>query len=218
MEAYSGRKTKIDSIPMHAWGKIKAPYKSLIKYLIGSSFDVFILGRQKNVFETDSVTEEMTKAGVAMRAEGETAYEPHICMRLESKIDPMDTTTSQYLAYIEKDRTGVLSGKTLKNISFATIEPLLPLLGAEQAKPEDEDERIFKDSELLASNEDKAKAKEAKSAELMRSFQAKLITATSLDACKEISAEVAKSKRYLTEEHFNSVVDLGKSKREELSK
>ena len=73
MDAYKGKKTSIDTIPMQAWGSIKKPYKDLIAYLIGSQFDVFILGRQKNIFETDE-KDEMKKVGVSMRAEGETAY------------------------------------------------------------------------------------------------------------------------------------------------
>ena len=90
IDAYSGNKTKADTIPMWAWGKIKKPYKQLITWMIESPFHVFILGRQKNLFEEDPQTGNISKVGVAMRAEGETAYEPHICIRLDPKQNEKD--------------------------------------------------------------------------------------------------------------------------------
>lgn len=216
MDAYTGKKTKIDSIPMHAWGKIKKPYKDLIKFLIASPFDVFILGRQKNLFEKNEETEELTKVGVAMRAEGETAYEPHICIRMESRMNPEDSTDSIYVATVEKDRTGVLAGRRIKNPSFATIEPLLPLLGEVQAAAEDEDERIAKDSELLSKGDEKMAAKEAKSIGLFREFNAALAVVESLSALSAIADEVKKQKRYLVEEHEAALREVYRSKRDSL--
>lgn len=216
MDAYQGKKTKIDSIPMHAWGKIKRPYKDLIKFLIASPFDVFILGRQKNLFENDEDSGEMKKIGVAMRAEGETAYEPHICVRMEARINPEKTTQSVYVAYVEKDRTGVLAGRAIVNPGFGTIEPLLPLLGEVQAPAEDEDERIAKDGELLDKQDDKAKAKEDKSAALFRDFQAKVMQAGDLASFSTVMQEVKKSQRYLLEEHLGALREIAKSQREKL--
>lgn len=216
MEAYSGKKTKIDSIPMHAWGRIKKPYKDLIKFLIASPFDVFILGRQKNLFEKDEETEELTKVGVAMRAEGETAYEPHICIRMESRQNPEDTTDSIYVANVEKDRTGVLAGRRIKNPGFATVEPLLPLLGEVQAPAEDEDERIAKDGELLAKGEEKAAAKEEKSRALFALLQGQIAGAGDLPALSKAADEVKKSKRYLLEEHESALREVYRSRRDKL--
>jgi len=216
MDAYSGKKTKIDSIPMHAWGRIKRPYKDLIKFLIASPFDVFILGRQKNLFEKDEETEELTKVGVAMRAEGETAYEPHICIRMEARQNPDDSTDSIYVANVEKDRTGVLAGRRFRNPSFATIEPLLPLLGETQAPAEDEDERIAKDAGLMDKQDDKAKAKEEKSATLFRDFQGKVMQAPDLAAFAAAMAEIKKSQRYILEEHLGALREIAKSRREKL--
>ncbi len=215
MDAYGGNRTKIDTIPMHAWGKIKKPYKDLINFLIGSQFDVFILGRQKNMFEDDA-NGEMKKVGVAMRAEGETAYEPHICIRMEGRQNPNDSTDSVCLAYVEKDRTGVLSGKVIKNPSFATIQPLLPLLGEVQAPAEDEDERIAKDGELLAKDDEKAKAKEDKSLGLFQQLQPKLMNASDLATLGSVAAEIKKANRYLLEEHAGALREIYKSRRDRL--
>jgi hypothetical protein len=215
MDAYKGAKTSIGSIPMHAWGKIKKPYKDLLAFLIASPFDVFILGRQKNVFEDDE-NGEMKKSGVAMRAEGETAYEPHICMRMEFRQHAKDTTKGDNVALVEKDRTGVLSGRTIVNPDFTTIQPLLPLLGETQAPNEDEEERIAKDSELLAKQEDKSKAKEGKSITLFNEYQPKLMTAPTLSDLAFIASELKKAKRYLTEEHVAALVMIHNSRRDAL--
>ena len=66
--AYSGSTTN-NIIPMHAWGKIKKPYKELMAFLIQSPMHVFILGREANEFGPDA-DGELTKIGVKMRAEG----------------------------------------------------------------------------------------------------------------------------------------------------
>lgn len=199
IEAYEGQMTAADTIPMHAWGKIKKPYKALLAYLIASPFDVFILGRQKNIFEDDGG--QLRKVGVGMRAEGETPHEPHICFRMECRQDEADTTKSVNLMYVEKDRTGILQGKTKVNPSFSDIEPLLPLLGDEQAVQEDDEERKAKDAELLAKDEENTRKKTEKSKELFSGFRAALSGASDLEQLAEISAEIKKKRRYMTEDN-----------------
>lgn len=214
MEAYEGRQTRAGTIPMNAWGKIKKPYKDLMNFLISSSLDVLILGRQKNVFEDQDG--EMKKVGVSMRAEGETQHEPHICMRMECQTNPKNTTQSRNVAIVEKDRTGVLQGKTLIDPDFSTIEPLLPLLGETQAPAEDEDERIANDGVLLAQDEAKAAGKAEKSLALTRELQAKLFAAPSLQAVAEVAGEIKKAKRYLMDEHEKSLREIYGSVRDKL--
>lgn len=219
MDAYGGNKTKIDSIPMHAWSAIKRPYKNLVNWLIGSPFDAFILGRQKNMFDKDD-DGDMTKVGVAMRAEGETAYEPHLCMRMETEFKKGDTTKtiSRHLCFVEKDRTGVLSGQIIKNPSFSVIEPLLPLLGDIQAPAEDQDERAFRDAELMdAASQEKAKAKEEKSTILFREFSSQLANTTTLQALSDVSGEMTKQKRYLIDDHKKALSELLSGVREKLT-
>jgi len=204
IQAYEGRMTSIDSIPLQAWGSIKKPYKRLVDFLIGSKFDVFILGRQKNIFDT-STEGELRKVGVGMKAEGETEYEPHICIRMEAVKDSADSTNTTYLMRVEKDRSGVLSGRTFPNPSFATIECLLPLLGDEQAGAEDEDDRLEKDGELLEASKEKKASKEAKSAGLMADFNARAVAAVTLEELGAVGAEINKKKRSMTAEHTEAL-------------
>lgn len=207
MEAYSGKRTSKDGIPLQAWGAIKRPYKALIARLLAMPVDVFILGRQKNLFEDDG--ESLKKIGVAMRAEGETAYEPHICLR-------MSAANGVVTANVEKDRTGVLQGKLLVNPSFADVEPLIPLLGEVQAPSEDEDERVAKDGELIAADDAKATAKAEKSRTLMADFTARLYAAKTAEDLGLISADYVKQKRYIQDEHRGAIETIGKQRREDI--
>jgi len=216
IEAYEGRRTSIDSIPIQAWGKIKKPYKDLVDHLMASMQDVFVLGRQKNVFSTGA-DGEFRKEGVAMKAEGDTQYEPHVCLHMEAKLDQRDPTRSAYLMYVEKDRTGVLSGRTIANPTFKTIEPMLSLLGEVQAQTEDEDERTAKDSELLAENDEKARNKEEKSAGILADLMAKIAAAMDLNQLAEVGSEAKKVKRYMIENHTNVLTELYKKRRDDLA-
>lgn len=217
MDAYEGKMTSAKTIPMQAWGQIKKPYKDLVNWLIASPFDVFILGRQKNVFEEDE-SDKIRKVGVAMRAESETEYEPHICFRMEARKDEHDPTRSTYMCYVEKDRTGVLAGSTIPNPSFATIEPLLPLLGDVQAPAEDEDERMAKDGELLEAGASKAEAKAEKSRNYLVEYQAKIGGTETIEALGGVGVEIKKISRYLVEEHKNSLRLLYEARRDQIVK
>lgn len=149
--AYDGRQTKIGTIPMQAWGKIKKPYKDLVSYLLSSPMHVIWCGRQGVEYATDEETDELKAIGVKMKAEGETPYEPHILIRMES-IKPKKTNeVATIIAYVEKDRTGVLNGRSFANPTFASLcAPLMGLLGDKQARMPTDDESAGIDAEALA--------------------------------------------------------------------
>ena len=188
MAAYAGRQTSIGTIPMHAWGKIKKPYKDLMALLLSSPLHVVICGRQKTVYAEDEETEELKATGVTMRAEGETPYEPHILIRMEALKPKKTNEVAQIIAYAEKDRTGVLSGRSFVNPSFDTLcKPLLGLLGSVQAQIATGDESAAKDAEALA---DQEKAREAGSSDRLRDFKARIDLAKDTKALKAIGAEI----------------------------
>lgn len=216
INAYEGKKTSQDGIPMHAWGKIKKPYKALVRYLVDSPFHIFILGRQKNLFDTGA-DGEIKKVGVGMRAEGETAYEPHICARMESRQDENDSARSTVYMIVEKDRTGVLAGRTIPFPSFKTFEPILSMLGDRQAMSEDPDEVAAKDGELLDAERDKQRAKEDKSAGLLADFTAQIRAADSMSSLQEVATNLKKKKRYMVEGHVDSARVLYSRRHKELS-
>lgn len=199
--SYAGPKTRIGTIPMQAWSRIKAPYKALMEWLINCPLHVLILGRQANEFAEDESGE--TKAvGVKMRAEGETAYEPHICLRMEAVRPPagkgrQKAALAVVTAFAEKDRTGVLQGRLIESPDFDSLaRPLLPLLGGTQAQVQGEDDAAAVDSQALAEQE---REKALASRITREQFEARLKLAAGVKEVvaigKEITPEV---KRRLT--------------------
>jgi len=210
-------RTSIGTIKMQDWGKIKRPNKELTDLVMGLPIHVFLCGRQKNVFEEDEKG-DLKKTGVAMKAETEMPYEPHICARMEAKVDQKNPAQAVYTLFAEKDRTGVLSGRTFANPSFATIEPILALLGDEQAPQEDEDDRMAKDAELLTGAEDKAAKKAEKSGRLLTEFQAKVAGAQTPAELGAVALELGKQKRYLLDEHLSTLRVLYEQRREDVTR
>jgi RecA/RadA recombinase len=202
MDAYTGKRTSQDGIPMNAWGSIKKPYKDMMRELLAMSAHVFILGRQKNVFEQDE-GEQMRKVGVAIKAEGETTYEPHICVRLECRPSAKDQTQSTVYMYCEKDRSSVLQGRTIANPNFDTIAPVLDVLtDTVQAPGEDEDQRITDDSEIAAKE---AAFKAEKSATLYSELSTWLAQAENAEALGVVVKAMKKQKKNLLEEHVEAL-------------
>lgn len=186
--AYDGKQTRAGTIPMQAWGKIKKPYKDLMSFLLSSPMHIIICGRQGVDYETDEETDELKAVGVKMKAEGETPYEPHILIRMEA-IKPKKTNEiATIVAYAEKDRTGVLAGRSFTNPTFETLcAPLMGLLGDTQARIAPSDEDAAKDAEELAKQE---KEREAQSAEHLRKFSARIALANDAAALKAIGKEI----------------------------
>jgi hypothetical protein len=187
-EAYTGRTTSVGTIPMQAWGKIKKPYKELMSFLLSTPMHVIILGREGTEYATDEETEELKAVGKKMKAEGETAYEPHILIRMEQIKARKTNEKGSVVAYIEKDRTGVLSGRSFLNPTFEMLgKPLLPLLGAVQAQIEGTDETAQKDADEIAA-QDAERTKN--SAEHLRKFSLAIMAAHDLRALKAVGGDI----------------------------
>jgi len=214
IEAYEGKRTSADTIPMQAWGAIKRPYKALIKFLMEAPYHVFILGRQKNVFEDSDG--QLRKVGVGMRAEGETEYEPHLCFRMEGRKSE-DGKTTTILCHVEKDRTGILAGRTYPNPTFAMLEPVCALLGEEQAAEEDEDERQAKDSELMAESVEKQAKKDEKSRAIFAQYRDTLHAAKTLADLGAARQDFGKVRRYVNEDHRKTLMVLYEERRKTLA-
>lgn len=194
--AYEGRTTRAGTIPMGAWAAIKKPYKELMTVLLSSPIHVIFCGRQGNEFKEDEETGEPKQVGFKMKAEGETPYEPHILLRMEPVKHKRDTIIT---AFAEKDRSGILSGKTFKlwpandrNVTFdCLVRPILPHLGGTQAHIETDDEISMKDAQ---SQEAMERRKAEESEKLRRSLCGAIDMASNTEelkaAGKKITAEI----------------------------
>lgn len=193
-EAYEGKRAGKDGdkIPFGAWAKLKKPYKvELLDFVMGLPMHVFILGRQKNVFEEED-NGNIRKVGVAMRAEGDTQYEPHICLRME-------TSGSKILMHVEKDRSGILSGKIVVDPSFSTIEAILPFLGQEQAPADDTEARVEADGSLLDAQDEKDRKKIETSEAIVSDMTARIQAALTLEELAKIAIELKASRKIMPE-------------------
>jgi len=214
MDAYEGKLTKADGIPLNAWGSVKRPYKQLVTLLIDGDFHLFIVGRQKNMFDTGA-DGSLVKTGVCMQAEQSTEYEPHVCARMEAKKSKDDTSVSKYYAIYEKDRTGLLAGHTFVNPDFTTIECVIPLLTAKkQAKSEDISEVVAQDGELV---EKDFEGKQTKSSDIIEACTELITNAKDWKAFAEAKEQANSKRRYLTHAHREELRDLFKNKEEKLA-
>jgi hypothetical protein len=188
MAAYRGPKTREGGIPINAWGRIKKPYKDLMSFLLSSPMHVIICGRQGLVYEKNEESGESAVVGVKMKAEGETPYEPHILIRMETVRAAKTNEVASVVAYAEKDRTGVLSGRSFVNPSFATLcQPLMGLLGDTQARITTEDEAALVDADALEQAE---RAKATESATHLREMSARIDLAPTLSELKAVGKQI----------------------------
>jgi hypothetical protein len=151
--AYSGKLTKHGGIPLHAWGAIKKPYRELMNLVLSLSVHAILCGRQGVDYGEDEGTGELKQVGFRLRAEGETAYEPDVLVRMEAhKANRHQPAT--ILAHVEKDRTGILAGSTIEWPTFEKLaKPLLGLLGTKQAPVHSDDQVALQDAEALERRE-----------------------------------------------------------------
>jgi hypothetical protein len=107
------------------------------------------------------------------------------------QIKPKKTSEiGQIIAYVEKDRTGVLSGRSFINPTFDSLcKPILPLLGKTQAQMETVDEAAVRDADAIAQDEAE---RAAESTKLLREHTAKILAAADNKALKEAGAGITK--------------------------
>lgn len=202
--AYEGKTTSVGSIPMHAWGKIKAPYKELVNFLLNCPQHVIICGREGNEFENDEETGQLKKVGTKMKAEGETPYEPHILLRFECQRSKGGEGLIQCFA--EKDRTGLLAGKVIQWPDYAKLaEPIMRLLGGVQAHIPSDDETGKEDAERLT---DQDEERHRVSLEWLEMIAAKLTLAETDDQVEKVAKEMTPEvKKAMLAMHVSQIRD-----------
>jgi hypothetical protein len=185
--AYTGRLTRAGTVPLSAWAAIKRPYRELMHLLLASPIHVLICGRQGIDFGEDEDSTELKNMGFRMRAEGETAYEPDLLIRLESHKENRKTATIP-VAHVEKDRTGVLAGQTISWPKYDNVaQPLLGLLGTTQAALPSEAEVGIQDAEALA-RQDREHGQ--RSAELAGQYTSRMMQAGTIAELQQIGGEL----------------------------
>lgn len=124
-ESYTGKRTSKGDIPMYGWGELKKPYLSLMSMLMDGEYHFIINGREGIVIDQDEDGDPIV-VGSKMKAEGETPHEPNVLARFFTEFDADGTHLIK--VFFEKDRSGILTGKTFTNPTFEVIEPVLRYL------------------------------------------------------------------------------------------
>jgi hypothetical protein len=123
--AYAGKKMSNGGIPINAWNDIKKPYKRLMSLFLDGNFHAILCGREGLVMDKDE-DGELEVVGTKMKAEGETPHEPHVLGRMNPDRDANGGYIIQ--VFFEKDRSGILTGKTFQWPTFQTIAPVVSYL------------------------------------------------------------------------------------------
>ena len=201
IEGYGGKTTSTGSIPFHAWGAIKKPYKALVNALMNGNFHALILGRQKNIFGEDD-TGETKLQGVTMKAEGDTPYEPHVLIRMIREVSKKSTEVAPVAAFFEKDRTGILGGQTIilppvqeGCYTFDKLaEPFLSVLGGSQAQMMSSSEAGRGDAEHNAGEQ---ASRDVASAALREDFKSRMQLAKTIKALDVVAKEITREVKML---------------------
>jgi hypothetical protein len=127
--AYNGKIMANGAIPIQAWGSIKKPYKRLMSLFLDGKFHAILCGREGIEMKEDEDGETKV-TGHKMKSEGETPYEPHILGRM---IPERDKAGGHIITvFFEKDRSGILTGRTFDWPTFETIAPVVGYLSGDK--------------------------------------------------------------------------------------
>jgi hypothetical protein len=194
--AYNGKTTRQGGIPLYAWAAIKRPYREMMNLLLSLPVHLILCGRQGIDFAEDEGSGELKQVGFRLRAEGETAYEPDVLVRLESH-KANRRQAAIILAHVEKDRTGILAGSTIEWPTYDKIaKPLLGLLGTKQAPVPSDDEVAMKDAEALDRQEEE---RLQRSADLATDYAARIAEAGTPEEMRHVAGQLtAEMKARLT--------------------
>lgn len=129
VDSWQGRKTN-GKLPIYAWGPIKQRYGELLEFLMNCPMHMILLGRLGLDYDKDEDGQDGV-VGYKMKAEAETGHETHMLIRMEMVGSTTKQENPEILAYVEKDRTGILHGKTIVMPTYASLaEPSVHLLTA----------------------------------------------------------------------------------------
>jgi hypothetical protein len=210
--AYTGQRMSNGQLPIHAWGAIKKPYKKLMSLILDGNFHAIICGREGVVMEKDE-DGVMEVTGTKMKAEGETPYEPHMLARF----CPERTEEGGYLVkvFFEKDRTGIFTGKTLVEPTYATFEPMMRYLsGDTQAAMGDAEDVGTRDAEAALKQKEAA---EAERTAMYQQIHTAIVSATTPDALKAAWTLTSGKKTKLGDELMAKLTETKDAKKGEMA-
>src|SRR5712691_5003859 len=130
LRAYA-QKLRRTRLEFQDWGIIKPAWKAAFSDpFVRDPYHSLMTGRAGYEYESERNAEtgkrELYKAGIKMKVEGETAYEPDVLVLMErlQEMDGGSLTRVVRQATILKDRSTVIDGKTFENPAYADFAPV----------------------------------------------------------------------------------------------
>jgi hypothetical protein len=175
---------------------------------LDGNFHALLCGREGVVMEEDEEGESHV-TGTKMKAEGETSHEPHVCGRMRPEFDGQGGFTIK--VFFEKDRSGILSGRTIDWPNYGTIEPVVGYLtGTKQGTLGTVEDTAEKDATAQAKAEE-AKTKERET--LFKQIRTAIESARNLEELKSAWALTTGKKTKLADmyEQLNTIKEARKA-------
>lgn len=123
------KKKKRTRLEFQDWNVIKREWRENFTDLyLNSPLHIIMCGRQGYEYDTqvnEAGKKELIKSGVKMKAEGETGFEPSLLFQMEQEqaMDGGEVQAVHRVAFVLKDRSTKLDGKTLVNPTFKSFLP-----------------------------------------------------------------------------------------------
>lgn len=133
-DEYAVRKNRRRGLEFSDWNLVKREWRENFTDLyLNSPLHIIMCGRQGYEYDmqvNDAGKKELVKTGVKMKAEGETGFEPSLLVQMEQEQTLKDGTFQgvERIAYVLKDRSTFLDGKTLRDPTFADFLPHISAL------------------------------------------------------------------------------------------
>jgi hypothetical protein len=179
--------------------------------LIDGKFHAFILGREGVQMEENEDGDTVV-VGAKLKAEGESAHEPHVLIRMVPERE--EGGTHKIRAFFEKDRSGILTGRTFDWPNYETIEPAVRILvGSGAAVKLGTPEEIA--AVDAAAAEAEAERSKAEQTELYNLIRAALLAAKDGAALKA-AWELTKGKKAKMGDYFDQLEALKDGRKAEI--
>lgn len=133
-DEYAVRKNRRRGLEFSDWNLVKREWRENFTDLyLNTPLHIIMCGRQGYEYDmqvNDAGKKELVKTGVKMKAEGETGFEPSLLVQMEQEQIMKDGSVIgvERIAYVLKDRSTFLDGKTLRDPSFADFLPHISAL------------------------------------------------------------------------------------------
>lgn len=133
-DEYAKRKNRTRGLEFSDWNAVKRDWRENFTDLyLNSPLHILMCGRQGYEYDmqvNDAGKKELVKTGVKMKAEGETGFEPSLLVQMEQEQTLKDGSVVgiERVAYVLKDRSTVLDGKTLRDPAFKDFLPHIATL------------------------------------------------------------------------------------------